>query len=64
MTRKMKISSIVPISVSAQACGSEFYGRTGYSLSAKGGTGSYKWNGVRPSRAKTNGKLASTAHEK
>ena len=34
------------VSVSAQACGSEFYGRTGYSLSAKGGTGSYKWNGA------------------
>ena len=33
-------------SVSAQACGSEFYGRTGYSLSANGGTGSYKWNGA------------------
>ena len=31
-------------SVTAQACGSEFYGRTGYSLSAKGGTGNYKWN--------------------
>ena len=33
-------------SVSAQACGSEFYGRTGYCLSARGGTGSYKWNGA------------------
>ena len=32
------------VSVSAQACGSEFYGRTGYSLSGRGGTGSYKWN--------------------
>lgn len=32
------------VSVSAQACGSEFYGRTGYCLSAQGGTGSYKWN--------------------
>ena len=34
------------VAVSAQACGSEFYGRTGYSLSARGVTGSYKWNGA------------------
>lgn len=32
--------------VTAQGNGSDFYGRTGYQMSASGGTATYGWNGA------------------